>query len=168
MSSSAARRSRGTGRVLWGRIGVMLLALLATFGLGRCSVDEGVPRADYDAAQARIGELEQRARDLEQNQVALAAGGIDVTPAPAVAEGEQQEGEQATAEPGVTPTEAATGALTGGGEYTVREGDTLETIAQQVYGDGTLFNLIEQENAVDTTQLQVGQTLRIPPLPQQG
>lgn len=160
MSSSSARRPRGTGRVLWGRIGAALCALLLAFAVGRCSIDEGVAVEEHRAAQARISELEQRALDLEQNQVALAAGGIDVSPAP-TAEAEPEPEPEQPAEP--TPQEAATGQ---GTRYTVEEGDTLESIAQRVYGDGTQFTRIQQANGVDSTDLQVGQTLVIPPAPE--
>jgi nucleoid-associated protein YgaU len=161
MSSSSVRRQRGAGRVLWGRMGVALAALLMAFGVGRCSIDEGVAVAEHQAAQVRISELEQLTRDLEQNQVALAAGGIDTTPSPqAEADGEAEPEPEDDAEPEATPTEAATGE---GSEYTVAEGDTLESIAERVYGDRTLFTRIAEANGVDSTQLQVGQTLRIPP-----
>lgn len=155
MSSSSARRLRGARRVLWGRIGVTLCALLLAFMLGRCSVDEGVALADHQAAQARISELEQLARDLEQNQVALAAGGIDTTPAP-----EATADAEAEPEPEPTPQDVPTA---GGSQYTVQEGDTLESIAERVYGDRTQFSRIQDANGVDSTQLQVGQTLVIPP-----
>lgn len=163
MSSSSARRTRGTGRVLWGRIGVAVCALLLAFVLGRCSVEEGVAVAEYQAAQARISELEQRALDLEQSQVALAAGGVEVTPTPTPEPSPAEEppaDEQAPA-PEPTPTVE-------GSQYTVQEGDTLETIAERVYGDRSQFTRIQEANGVESTNLQVGQTLVIPPPAQEG
>ncbi len=159
MSSSSVRRQRGAGRVLWSRIGVTVVALLAVFGLGRCSVDEGVAVEEHQAAQARISELEQRARDLEQNRIALAAGGVDSTPAPAA------DPEVPPEEPAPEP-EPAEAPSAPGSEYTVQEGDTLESIAERVYGDRSQFTLIQEANGVEGTALQIGQTLRIPPAPQ--
>lgn len=157
--SSSSSRQRGAGRVLWGRIGTTLLALLLMFGLGRCSVDRGVPQAEHAAAQQRIAELEQRTRDLEEQQVALAAGGIDSTPAAESPE----EGDEPDAEPSPDADEEPIG---GGTTYAVQDGDTLESIARQFYGDGTRFDLLQQANGgVDSTTLQVGQELRIPPAP---
>jgi 5'-nucleotidase len=56
-----------------------------------------------------------------------------------------------------------------GQTYTVQSGDTLLSIAQQVYGDATLWRTIYDANR-DTIgdnpdQLKIGQTLRIPPKP---
>ncbi|HWH32045.1 MAG TPA: LysM domain-containing protein, partial [Egibacteraceae bacterium] len=48
--------------------------------------------------------------------------------------------------------------------YTVKSGDTLISIAQDVYGDGTKFNLIADANGIDkNNKLRVGQELQIPP-----
>ena len=51
----------------------------------------------------------------------------------------------------------------GAGSYTVRSGDTLETIAQAAYGDSQLWYLIADANALrSNADLRVGQTLSIP------
>jgi nucleoid-associated protein YgaU len=48
--------------------------------------------------------------------------------------------------------------------YVVRPGDTLFSIAQEVYGDGQKFDLIAQANGIDqNNKLRVGQELVIPP-----
>jgi nucleoid-associated protein YgaU len=136
---------------------VTLLALVLMFTLGRCSVQRGVPQAEYDAATARVSELEQRTRDLEEAQVALAAGGIDRTPEPSP----EAEDPEPAREP--EPAPVPTG---GGTTYTVEDGDTLESIAERFYGNRSQFTLIQQANGgVDSTTLQVGQELRIPPAP---
>lgn len=52
--------------------------------------------------------------------------------------------------------------------YTVRSGDTLTGIAGQMYGDADQWRIIFEANRDRLTaadQLQVGQELRIPPLP---
>jgi len=48
--------------------------------------------------------------------------------------------------------------------YTVKEGDSLWSIAQEVYGDGSKWPQIQAANTgVDHTRLRAGQTLTIPP-----
>lgn len=49
--------------------------------------------------------------------------------------------------------------------YIVKSGDNFWVIAQAVYGDGRHYKLIEQANpGVDSSNLKIGQELRIPPL----
>jgi len=61
------------------------------------------------------------------------------------------------------------GSGTGATTYTVKAGDTLFTIAQQLYGNGMLWRLIYAANQLaigqDRTQLQTESVLTIPPLP---
>ncbi len=52
--------------------------------------------------------------------------------------------------------------------FVVREGDSLSTIAALVYGDASEWRPIFEANRdqlPSQSQLQIGQTLRIPPLP---
>lgn len=166
--SSRSSSGNGPGRVLWGRVAFTGALLLLAFLLGRWSVDAGVEQARYDEAQRRIAELEQENRDLAAGRVAVAAGGIDTPPAGEEAEDTGAAPEAAGAA-GPTPTPPAEQPPAqdqppaGGQQYTVQEGDTLQSIAQRVYGDGTKFPLIEQANNVDSTNLRVGATLTIPP-----
>lgn len=173
MSSTRERTGRGVGRVLWGRLAVAGVALLVSFWLGRASVERGVSQATFDAAQQRVAQLEQENRDIAERQVATAAGGIDTPPA-----------EPTAADPGVAPSPAASTEATpseaapsepgpaatapAGTSYTVQENDTLQTIAERVYGDGALFPLIAEANEVDSTNLRIGDTLVIPPAPTEG
>ena len=47
--------------------------------------------------------------------------------------------------------------------YTIKDGDTLFSIAQSTYGDGNQYTKIQQANpSVNPTALQVGATLQIP------
>jgi len=68
--------------------------------------------------------------------------------------------------PGDTPVPVAprsTGQPTGQDTYTVQGGDSLWTIAQKVYGDGTKYPLIMSANGLtSTTRLRVGTVLKIP------
>ena len=62
-----------------------------------------------------------------------------------------------------SPSPAATGRT-----FIVRDGDSLSTIALAVYGDASQWRPIFEANrdvVPSESQLQVGQTLRIPPLP---
>lgn len=55
-----------------------------------------------------------------------------------------------------------------GRTYIVREGDSLSTIASNVYGDASQWRPIfdaNRDQLPTESQLQIGQTLRIPPLP---
>lgn len=54
------------------------------------------------------------------------------------------------------------------GKYTVREGDTLFTIAQQYYKDGSKFTkLAETNNLANPDEVEAGQVLDIPKLENQ-
>lgn len=148
MNRRTSRGRRDAGRVLWGRVGVLALAVGLAFLLGRLSAPDGVPPGDLAAARSRIAELEQDNLNLVEAQKAVAAGGIDDTQVL----GSTEEG------PG--------GAAADGDVYTVQEGDTLESIAADQYGDGSRFPLIAEANDVDATNLVPGQQLRIPPDPE--
>jgi nucleoid-associated protein YgaU len=77
----------------------------------------------------------------------------------------------ATAAPPATPLPAPSPSPSPpptGRTYTVRTGDTLSGIATQVYGDADQWRIIFEANRDRMSapeQLQVGQDLRIPPLP---
>lgn len=129
------------GRILWGRVAVFAGALLLMFLLGRCSAPGGVPASDFEEAQARISQLAEENEELRQ-QLAAAAAGDSAEPVA---------GEAASAESAWRT-------------YIVRSGDTLISIAQEVYGDGSKFDLIAEANGIDqNNKLRVGQELRIPP-----
>lgn len=51
------------------------------------------------------------------------------------------------------------------GKYTIKDGDTLFTIAQQYYGDGYKYSEIVKENKLaDENMIEVGQLITIPKL----
>ena len=129
------------GRVLWGRVGVLGGALILMFLLGRCTAPGGIPESDLVAAQAQVKELEAQNEQLEQQIAAMSAQ------APAAEDEEDEDDSRA-----------------GWSTYTVKSGDTLISIAQDVYDDGTKFNLIAEANGIDkNNKLRVGQELQIPP-----
>lgn len=48
-------------------------------------------------------------------------------------------------------------------EYTIRAGDTMSSIAEQWFGDETMWALIAKDNPwVDPSRMQIGQKLRLP------
>jgi nucleoid-associated protein YgaU len=67
---------------------------------------------------------------------------------------------------GATPTATNTAEATGE-TYEVQSGDTLLSIAQQVYGDGTQWRRIYDANkdtiGADPDRLKIGMKLTIPP-----
>lgn len=129
------------GRVLWGRVGVLCGALVLMFLLGRCTAPEGISPGVLTQAQSEVEELEAQNAQLQQQIAAMSAQ------APAVEEDEEDEDSRE-----------------GWRTYTVKSGDTLISIAQDVYGDGTKFNLIAEANGIDkNNKLRVGQELQIPP-----
>jgi nucleoid-associated protein YgaU len=167
---------RRTGRILWGRVAVLLLTVACVFLLGRCTSPEGAPRAELGQAQERISELEQENRNLQERVRALEAGGVsglqaapeppppeesDADPVGGSQDPEPAAPDEAAAEPPAeSPPEEST-------TYTVQPGDNLHAIARQVYGDGAKFRLIAEANDVQPQQLVVGQELVIPPDPDQ-
>ena len=119
--------------------------------------------ADYLAAnRPYTPKLDGRITEV----AATAAAPAEPAPAPA---------EAASAEPAVPPpavetaaapaaAEAVAPAAAAEGTHTIAEGDTLWDIAEQVYGDGAKWRLIEDANAgVVPRRLLVGNTLIIPP-----
>lgn len=69
------------------------------------------------------------------------------------------------ASPAPSPSPTAEGRT-----YTVRPGDSLSSIAEQLYGSGAEWRPIYEANRdrlVSPEALQVGMTLRIPPRPSQ-
>lgn len=128
------------GRVLWGRVAVFGGALLLMFVLGRCTAAGGVPQSELDATKKQVTELQTRNDRLEQQVAAMSAGDA----------AEEPQGDANDREGWTT--------------YIVRSGDTLISIAQEVYDDGTKFNLIAEANGIDqNNKLRVGQELQIPP-----
>jgi nucleoid-associated protein YgaU len=146
---------RGTpGRILWGRVVVLGLALLLAFLLGRATRGGGgVSEADFEEVRAERNELRADVEDLEAR---LQQAQQDPTPPPASASPGTDEG--------ATDPENET---EGGTTYIVESGDTLQSIAIEVYGDASLDDfLAEANNITDPESLSVGQELIIPPEPE--
>jgi nucleoid-associated protein YgaU len=163
------------GRVLWARVAVFAVIALCLIFLGRCTKGGGVDEAqlaqveqERDTLLEANDRLEETVTDLNERIRELTSTGTTGTPAPGQTTGTGVTGTEGTGT--TTPTDAATGGSVpvGGSTYVVQPGDTLSGIAGQVYGDPTKFGLIAQANGItDSNPLQVGQSLTIPPNPDQ-
>ena len=73
-----------------------------------------------------------------------------------------------TSIPGAPAASPSPSVAPGGRTFTVRDGDTLSTIAGVVYSDASRWRTIfdaNRDQLASEDSLQVGQTLRVPPLP---
>jgi nucleoid-associated protein YgaU len=156
------------GRVLWGRVAFFVVAAILVFFAGRCSAPDGISQDEYEQIAAQRDSLQERL-DVAERQLDQMSASVQPTPSPGL-DGTVVDGG------GVAPTpDDGTGTGTGNGDgtgtgpvegqsYTVQSGDTLITIAQKVYGDGGLWQLIaDANNITQQNTLRVGQELRIPP-----
>ena len=137
----------GAARILWGRVFALALALILAFVIGRLT-------AGGDSSDAETQRLQERVADLQGEVDALraeaAAASPDAQESPAPADDEDEE--QPAADESTT--------------YTVKEGDTLNTIAERFYGDVGLADLIVEANDItDPAQIRPGDELEIPPEP---
>ena len=136
-------RPRGGGKVLWGRVVALAVALFLVFWLGRTTApSEGVPAS-------KLRERDQRIEQLEQENAELEAFLEEPTPE-------------------TTPSETATAAeeepAEEGQVYVVKRGDTLRGIAQTFCGDASFDDAIAEYNDIaDPTSIAVGAELTIPP-----
>jgi nucleoid-associated protein YgaU len=179
---------RGT-QILWGRVVVLLLALALAFWLGTTFGGDASAQGKLEEQQAEIAKLESQVEALEAEVAAVDAGDRnDPDPGDANNEGDepaQDAGRSNEAQsPGPSqssrndePDEAATAdgneetgtrdsADGDTDEYVVQSGDSLAAIAQEVYGDPTLWREIARANGLDEPySLTVGDTLAIPAKP---
>ena len=138
-------RPRGNGKVLWGRVVALAVALFLVFFLGRTTApSEGVPTS-------KLRERDQRIEELEQENAELEAFLEEPTPA-------------------TTPSASATDEtveeepVEEGQTYIVKRGDTLRGIAQTFCGDASFDDAIAEYNDIpDPTSISVGAELTIPP-----
>jgi nucleoid-associated protein YgaU len=134
------------GKVLWGRIIALIVALLVAFLVGRATAGGGSSISPAAYAKVKRDLAIARAKATRTNQTPLAG--------------------QATPTPSPSPDASETTAAAGGTTYTVKSGDTLRGIAQKFYGDASLTDLIAQANNItDPTLVHEGTELTIPPKP---
>ncbi len=145
----------GPGRVLWGRVVVLGVALLLAFLLGRATTggDGGVSETRFENVSRERDELAAEVADLRA---------------------ELEAAQEPTPDPEVSPSAPADDTATdpeneteGGRTYVVKAGDTLASIAAEEYGDASLDDFIAEANGItDPESLAVGTELILPPPPE--
>ncbi len=158
----------GYGRVLWGRIALVLLALLLVFVLGRCTAgDGGASDEQLQSLEEEVETLRSQRDALQAEIDALEAGGTDPEPEDdddngnGEDDGDNGDGEGDADNANGDDDDAADGDAR---THEVNSSDTLYTIAQEYYGDGSKFTLITEANNLSRDDpLRVGQVLEIPP-----
>jgi nucleoid-associated protein YgaU len=176
---------RGT-QILWGRVIVLLLALALAFWLGTTFGGDASAQTRIEEQQAEIARLESEVVALEAEVDAVDAGGGDdegddgdERPTPPARDDDEDDGgnggngndDRRAAENATEAREEQTGSTPAkaegeGTEYVVQAGDSLAAIAQEVYGDPTLWREIARANNLEEPYaLTVGDTLDIPARP---
>jgi nucleoid-associated protein YgaU len=156
-------------QILWGRVVVLLFALALAFWLGTTFGGDASTRSRLADQRAEITRLESEIAALEEQVAAVDAGGSPPEDAAAASEpsgGDGDEGGDADQDSDDTETEPAEDTGGDGNEYVIQSGDSLASIAQEVYGDPTLWRQIAQANDLsEPYALTVGDTLDIPEQP---
>jgi len=157
---------RGT-QILWGRVLVLLLALALAFWLGTTFGGDASAQTELADQRAEILRLESQIASLQAEVAAVDAGGTareEESPAPEDSEGGGGNGGGDDADARSEPAEDEDD--DGASEYVIQSGDSLASIAQEVYGDPTLWREIAQANDLsEPYALDVGDTLDIPEQP---
>ena len=131
--------------VLWGRVVLLVVLLGLAFLLGRTTAPD---RSADEVADLRIDLAEARERIQTLEEEAEAAPEATPTASPSPDATETPDGDVATE------------------TYTVRQGDTLTSIAEAEYGDPTLDDFLAEANGIDDpTSLRPGDEIEIPPEP---
>jgi nucleoid-associated protein YgaU len=156
---------RGT-QILWGRVLVLLLALALAFWLGTTFGGDASAQTQLEEQRAEITRLESEVAALEAEVAAVdAAGGEKPSPRPADNEENNNDGRGDDDTPEPERSERSEPA-DDSSEYVVQSGDSLASIAQEVYGDPTLWRDIAQANDLsEPYSLTVGDTLNVPARP---
>jgi nucleoid-associated protein YgaU len=130
-------------KVPWGRIVILAIVLILAYLLGRSTAPEGISENTLEQARAESARLEEENQSLADQVDELEAA--QESPAP------------------TTTTVAGTDEAVEARTYTVRRGDTLTSIAQDVCEDPSLDNAIGELNDIsDPEQLPVGSDIEIP------
>ncbi len=134
-------RPRPGGKILWGRVLALAVALFLAFLLGRGTApSSGAPASRIEALQDEIDQLQKENDDLQ---------GLLAEPSPSPTTIDTTDNEDDTAVQGET--------------YVVERGDTLRGIAETFCGDASFDDVIAEANGIeDAGQLSVGAELVIP------
>lgn len=169
-------------KVLWGRVAALAATIIAAYLLGRVAAPEGVPPEELGRAQTELAAAQDRITELEAR---LAETTSPESVRPVTPPAGQDAGEPTLAPGQAQPDETGTGDAPGAGAipaeegaeapqnrpetietYVVREGDSLNTIAREFYGDASLVGLIAEANNITARgRIRVGQKLDLPPKP---
>lgn len=170
-------------KVLWGRVAALAVTIIIAYLIGRAAGSQGVPEEDLAqaqtrlaAAQGRITELETR---LEETTSPESARPVSPPTAPGADEAPEPQAQAPLDGSGAEEAPAAGGEPNAEGAqspqvrpqpvartYVVENGDSLNTIARDFYGDASLVDLIAEANNITARgQIQVGQKLELPPRP---
>jgi nucleoid-associated protein YgaU len=171
---------RQGGRILWGRIAVLGIALALMFLLGRCTAGGDTAEGEVADLEGQVEALEDENADLRAQIEALRAGGTnqdeddaddadDESDADDDTSGAEDDAGDAGDEDGedtdVAGDEAEEDEESEAGlTHEVRQGEHLYAIADRYYGDGAKFVLIVEANGLAAGDpIQPGQVLDIPP-----
>jgi nucleoid-associated protein YgaU len=157
-------------QILWGRVLVLLLALALALWLGTTFGGDGGAQQELTDQRNEIARLEAQIATMEAEIAAVAAGGGQASENAAA--GEASEGAAQTDptaerdEPSDAPRDRRNredDAEEPGQRYIIQSGDSLASIAHEVYGDPTRWREIARANDLDEPYaLTVGEALRIP------
>ncbi|MGD9691615.1 MAG: LysM peptidoglycan-binding domain-containing protein [Phycisphaerales bacterium] len=147
----------GTNRAL-AAAGVLVLVWIAVWWMTPVRPEPGVSFAHEPSSPAALTRTE--AVPVEPAQPIASPGKTDWTSPP------QSPAREANPRAADTPTSQAA-SLTDGApamrSYTVRAGDTLQSIARATFGDGAKWSIIARANPrVDPIKLRAGMVLQIP------
>ena len=143
--------------VFWGRLAVLLLALLLAFAVGRITAPEGIAPETVDRLRAEVSDLRAGTERLE-DELATAQAEAQSPP-----DEQPQEQEPQAEDQGQGEATATTGEET----YVVKPGDTLGSIAQRFYEDAAFADVIAEANGLsDPSLLRPGTELVIPKRPE--
>ena len=136
---------RPGGKILWGRVLALAIALFLAFLLGRSTAPAGID-------PARVTSLEKENEELTQENEDLQALLTEPTPEPSESPTEAEVEEE--------PVEEEVEGQT----YVVKGGDTLRGIAQTFCGDPSFDDTIADYNDIaDPTAIRPGDEITIPP-----
>ena len=152
-------------QILWGRVLVLLLALALAFWLGTTFGGDSAAQQELTDQRNEIARLEAQIATMEAELAAVDAGSgsSDGGASEAASEDVQADPTARRDAPSEAPSPGQRNEEEEGQRYVIQSGDSLASIAQEVYGDPTRWRDIARANDLEEPYaLTVGQSLRIP------